>query len=187
MPDISDLQFDRLRAFAEEVNAMTVELNKESDRGAVLVGVAYLDELLTRLFRKKMLLSKKLSEELLEGFGPLSGLSARTKVAYALGWIGPETYRELNLLRAIRNDFAHSHEPRTFSDAKVQNRCSQLGLPKTATTYRLKARDQFLLTASLVTMRLEYYERKSKAPKAGWDPAVIRTRRNPTATSDVHR
>jgi len=71
---------------------MTVELNKESDRGAVLVGVAYLDELLTRLFRKKMLLSKKLSEELLEGFGPLSGLSARTKVAYALGWIGPETY-----------------------------------------------------------------------------------------------
>jgi DNA-binding MltR family transcriptional regulator len=92
MPDISDLQFDRLRAFAEEVNAMTVELNKESDRGAVLVGVAYLDELLTRLFRKKMLLSKKLSEELLEGFGPLSGLSARTKVAYALGWIGPETY-----------------------------------------------------------------------------------------------
>ncbi len=184
MPDTRDHRFNRLKAFADEVNRMTNELNKESDRGAVLVGVAYLDELLIRLFRKRMLLSKKLDEELFEGFGPLSALSARIKVAYALGWIGSETYHDLNLLRSLRNEFAHAHEPKAFSDASVEKRCSQLELPKTATTYRLRARDQFLLATSLLAMRLEYYERKSKAPKAGLDPPVIRTRRNPTNASD---
>ena len=41
-----------------EGNIFVKQLQEESDRGAALVGVAYLDELLTRLFRSRMLLSK---------------------------------------------------------------------------------------------------------------------------------
>lgn len=36
-----------------------------------------------------MLLTKKLRDEIFEGFGPLASLAARTKVAYCLGCIEP--------------------------------------------------------------------------------------------------
>jgi hypothetical protein len=39
----------------------------------------------------------------------LSTLAVRAELAFALGWIGPETRKELGLLRKIRNKFAHSH------------------------------------------------------------------------------
>src|SRR5580658_2756431 len=75
--DIHNSDRSRSQAFADEANAALQELAKESDRGAVLVGVAYLDELLVRLFKAKMILTKALSDYLFESSGPLSTLSSR--------------------------------------------------------------------------------------------------------------
>ena len=166
--------FDRseLETFAEEANVAIKQLMEESDRGAVLVGVAYLDDLLLRLF-KRMLLDKTLSEELFGGSGPLSNLSGRIKVAYCLGWIGPATFRDLDLLRRIRNDFAHLHKPITFTDPSVQSRCRDLEMPKGFLSARFpRARDQFLCTVSMLILRLEQYRRDSRIPESGWDPPV---------------
>jgi DNA-binding MltR family transcriptional regulator len=173
MVEAQDFDLSDLKAFADEANAFQKQLMEESDRGAALVGAAYLDEMLIRLFRVKMRLTKKLDKELLEGFGPLSTMSSRTKIAYCLGWIGVETFRDLNLLRDIRNDFAHAHKPLTFSNATVQARCRELCIPKALLPGRLrKARDNFLLTATMLVLRLEFYRRNSQAPVAGWDPPI---------------
>ena len=165
--------------FSDEANVFLKQLMKESDRGAALVGFAYVDTLLTRLFKAKML-PEKLTEELFEGFGPLATMAARIKVAYCLGWIGPETHHDLNLLRKVRNEFAHAHAPVTFSDASVQARCRELSAPKSVySNWEFQARDQFLITAMVLSLRLEYLRNDSQAPVAGSDPPLIRLRVNP--------
>ncbi len=66
---------DRVKEFTGEAQVFMKQLMEETDRGAALVGVAYLDKLLERLFEGKMRLTKDLSKELFRGFGgrPLNG------------------------------------------------------------------------------------------------------------------
>jgi DNA-binding MltR family transcriptional regulator len=101
--------------FAREGIAFGKELWQETDRGAALVGLAFIDEMLKRLFEAKML-QVKIAKKLLEYPRALSSAAARSDVAYALGWIGARTYGDLTTLRQIRNKFAHAHESVKFDD-----------------------------------------------------------------------
>jgi hypothetical protein len=51
--------------------------------------------------------------------GPLCDFSARIKVAGALDLIGPKTQADLDLLREVRNAFAHSPTLLKFSTPEV--------------------------------------------------------------------
>lgn len=86
-----------------------LDLFRESDRGAVLVGAALVDEHLGRLFEAHFAsdLPAGLSRRLL-GTGPLSTMSARADIARAMGLIGPIVYDAIHVLRRIRNDVAHT-------------------------------------------------------------------------------
>jgi hypothetical protein len=85
---------EELSRVLREGVAFGEQLEKESDRGAALVGLAFLDELLKRLFEAKMH-TGKITKNLLDYPGALSTASARTDVAYSIGWIGAKTYRDL--------------------------------------------------------------------------------------------
>jgi hypothetical protein len=61
-----------------------------------------------------------------ESNGALAKLSSRIDSAYLVGLIGPVARREMHLVRKIRNEFAHSYKPLTFSDANIANRCREL-------------------------------------------------------------
>jgi DNA-binding MltR family transcriptional regulator len=175
MEDVHNFDRVKVQAFVEEGNVAIKELMKESDRGAVLVGVAYLDELLVRLFKEKMLLTQKLSEYLFESSGPLSTLSSRIRIAYCLGWIGPATFQDLDLLRKIRNDFAHLHSPLTFDDPSVRSRCRELEAFKQFDIATFpKPRDQFICSVVALSIRLQEYRNKAKIPELGTDPVLTR-------------
>ena len=77
-----------------------------------------------------------------------------------------------NRLHPPRNEFAHAHVPVSFSNSAIQALGLELHVPK-ALSYRLKARDQFLVTATMLALRLEYYRRDSRRPAPGNDPPVI--------------
>jgi len=79
---------DRLKEFTAEAHIFMKQLLEESDRGAAVVGVAFLDELLGRLLKSRML-DGKTTEDLFEGSSPLATFSARINVAYCLGCIVP--------------------------------------------------------------------------------------------------
>src|SRR5580704_4285319 len=69
------------------------ELNKESDRGRVLISCSYLDELMRRILLA-FVIDRDSSPRLFDGFNaPLGTFSTRTAAAYALGLI---TEREFN-------------------------------------------------------------------------------------------
>jgi DNA-binding MltR family transcriptional regulator len=100
-------------------------LNKESDRGAVLVSVAMLDDILEKTILA-FLLNKAETPKLLTGFNaPLGTFSARVIAAYSLGLISEREYRECERLRKVRNEFAHNvHQ--SFNDQKVKDICANL-------------------------------------------------------------
>ena len=83
------------------------ELLKESDRAAVILGHAQLDISLYRLFIKVLKPSPTTKDELFENNGPLSSSYSKIIFAYRLGLIDTDQEKALNLIRKIRNRFAH--------------------------------------------------------------------------------
>lgn len=98
----------------------------ESDRGAALLAASYLDERLKALLLEHFT-SRKVGLELLDGpLAPLGSFSARSKAAFALGLLDAATYRQLNTLRNIRNEFGHNWEEMDFSTTTVEKLCRKL-------------------------------------------------------------
>ncbi|HUN84808.1 MAG TPA: MltR family transcriptional regulator [Terracidiphilus sp.] len=109
----------------KEFTAFLDSLNKESDRGAVLIAAAMLDDLLGKSVRA-FLIDHKEVENLLEGFNaPLGTLSSRALAAFSLGVISEREYRECDRLRKVRNIFAHNVHS-AFKDQKVKEICANL-------------------------------------------------------------
>ena len=103
------------------------ELNKESDRGRVLIACSYLDDLMRRILLA-FLIDRDISPRLVEGFSaPLGTLSTRTSAAYALGLISEREFRECEVLRRIRNRFAHDMQA-SFDMQDIGDLCQNLAM-----------------------------------------------------------
>ncbi len=101
----------------------------ESDRAVGVLAPAYLDALLEDLLRD-FFIEGKSADVLLRPDGPLGTFSSKIDAAHALGFINDDTQRDLNLIRKIRNDFAHQVDLHSFEDDPIKNRCAELGTPK---------------------------------------------------------
>ena len=146
-------------------------LNKESDRGKVLISTGFLEEHLKEILLAFML-DVPQAEELLDGGNaPLATFSSRITACYALGLISKEEHDDLHLLRRIRNDFAHDIHT-SFETQSVINRCREL---------KHKAHDygdvvvspvgQFSTAATGLIMSLTnrpHYVRKQKRASPNW-------------------
>ena len=121
-----------------EVFAFRRELSRESDRGAALYAAAHLDDLLHRLLLEFLVDDAGVSERLFSGTGGLATFSARTTLAYLLGLIPVSVRDDLNLIRKIRNDFAHSSRLVSFADAPIASRCRELKRVPLARVPRLR-------------------------------------------------
>lgn len=88
-------------------------LEKESDRGLVLIIASELDERLKKLHINRISGNtsgnRKLANALvLSPFAPVFTFAARMKVAYAYGLIDKDIFESLEALRVLRNYAAHS-------------------------------------------------------------------------------
>jgi len=115
-------------------------LESESDRGCVLVGAAILDETLRAVLEAYLSPDKDLVCSMLEGgSSPLSSFSARIKLCRLLGAISTDLYRDLDVIRKMRNEAAHfewRHKDGfdfTFETASIRARCRSLRSVSTAT------------------------------------------------------
>jgi mannitol operon repressor len=110
----------------EYISAFLKEFQAETDRGAALVGAALLDSRLERLLLSHMLPGKIADDLVKGGNAPLGTFSARINATYAFGLITTKERQDLNLIRGIRNEFAHSEHGLTFADRKIVGMCSSL-------------------------------------------------------------
>ncbi|MGH8770371.1 MAG: MltR family transcriptional regulator, partial [Burkholderiales bacterium] len=56
---------------------------------------------------------------LFEGLGPLNSLSAKIRIAHAFGLLPPDICADVDVIRKIRNEFAHAHQPLSFDSPKI--------------------------------------------------------------------
>jgi hypothetical protein len=107
-----------------DLNTFSGPFRAESDRACAVLGAALLDARLESLYKRRLLCFQ---EELLSNNGPLGTFSARIRVARALAWISPDVQSDLDVIRLIRNEFAHNFDHKlSFADQSVTDRCKNL-------------------------------------------------------------
>ena len=84
------------------------ELRSESDRGGTILASMWIDNLLERKLRALFTQGNSdTRRKLFDLNGPFSGFSSKILAAYSLGWIDSDIFHDINLVRKIRNLFAH--------------------------------------------------------------------------------
>ena len=157
----------KLEIEVKELSEFLEEFNKESDRGGVLIAAAYLDEILGEIL-KVFMVEVKEAQEMIFGFNaPIGTFSARIKASYSFGLIEENEFKELNIIRKIRNEFGHSWQQVTFKDQKINGLCNNLpwlGPKEMEKESNAKARFNFsvaiLLTDLMWRKRLVKNERR---------------------------
>ena len=113
----------------EEYTQFKEEFKKETDRAAVILAAAKIDELLRLALIKRLAPSPTARDNLLEPEGSLGSFRARIDIAYRLNLIDSAFVRALHLVRKIRNDFAHESSGASLSSGSHADRVRELALP----------------------------------------------------------
>lgn len=101
------------------INQLNKVLHELDERGLILSLAAFAEDSLGTLLMAFMLPTDA-TRQLLEGFNaPLGTFSSRIKAAYSLGLIDKGQFEDLEHLRKIRNEFAHTWQPITFADPRI--------------------------------------------------------------------
>jgi hypothetical protein len=108
------------------------EVKQGNDRATAILGAVYLDEYLREYLESVLVEEKGLSDELFGAEKPLGSFSARIKMAYALGLLSKEIYKDLNTIRNVRNVFAHGLYEASFVHPDIKALCQTLVIPRQA-------------------------------------------------------
>jgi hypothetical protein len=139
------------------------EYRNEGDRAAAILSVVPVDKFLEALIREYFVPDDGVVDDLLKDGQPLGSFSTRLKTAFVLGFVAKTEFRDLNIIRKIRNEFAHDPPGLSFASRSVADRCHALGIvdavfspPRGPVVEYLKdPRYRYGTTCMMVTGRLE--------------------------------
>jgi len=116
-------QLNSALGFHGDIGEDTLELINESDRGAVIVAAALLeddlDEILKGIIQSHDISAKHI-KDMFDLSGPLSSFSSKSLICYGFGFISKEIFDDLTKIRKLRNKFAHSSEKVDFLSADIE-------------------------------------------------------------------
>lgn len=113
-----------------ELNKLNSYLGSLDERGLILSLAAFSEDSLGKMLLTFML-DNKASKELIEGFNaPLGTFSSRIKACSSLGLITEGQYKDLELLRKIRNKFSHSWENISIDDKDISQQIQNLSFSR---------------------------------------------------------
>lgn len=156
---------------SEKSEPVREALAKESNRGAALIGAAYLDDILEALLR--CVFVDQCADELLGINQPLGTFHARICLAYSVGLLSKHEYQDLEIVRGIRNDFAHLHDDLTFDNESVKARCENLQYGCLAKALRdprgitTTSKDRFVISVAALGQVLVATAKSSRRAVAG--------------------
>ncbi len=159
------------------IEAFRLSLLDESDRGLVLVGAAFIEEQLEALLRAHFLFEESLqnstSEETgkfgkivnkLFGYGPLGSFYAKADMAYSLGLIPEWEHWRIDLLRDVRNSFAHNIESSSFESQDVVKLLERFVSPENVR--RDSIEKMVIQLAALIFTRVSFMSNSGLSPDA---------------------
>ena len=153
------------------------EIKILSQRGWAIVAASHLDEQLAALLRAFFVDDQRTADQVLEDTGAISAFGARIELAFLLGLISARERRMLNMIRKIRNDFAHNSRIASFSQSPIKDRCLELDATKILESEELgdqrKPEGKFLAAFSFLLLvlvhRREQLKRREEAESISED------------------
>jgi hypothetical protein len=134
---------NRQQHTSDQIDSFLVELKKQTDRGAALIAGAVLDEILEMAISARLInVGSDRHDALFGRTRPLDSLSAKIELAYALGVFENAFRIQLDIIRDVRNAFAHRIEAIDFEHpdvTKILNRTRLKDMP-----IGITAREHFL-------------------------------------------
>ena len=136
------------------LNRLNRLLNDLDERGLVLSMAAFAEDALGILLRA-FLLPTSTTPQLLEGFNaPLGTFSSRTKAAYSFGLITKDQFEDLERLRKVRNEFAHSWLPITLETPSIARHIKALNYSSMEDEYPETLREKLRSSVSALLVEL---------------------------------
>lgn len=108
------------------------EINDQSDRGAAIVGAAWLEESISAALESFLHAHPKSWQRLFAGNGPMATFSAKIDLTRLLGLTTDSIWSDLHILRDVRNLFAHriahkdDHSKLSFNTPQIRDKCLSL-------------------------------------------------------------
>lgn len=154
----SDDQEQEERTSLDRLNRFLGLIGKQDERAMVLSLATFLEDSLGRLlvayFRRC-----KATKDLIEGFNaPLGTFGSRIKAAYAFGLTTEEQFKDMEILRKVRNHFAHDWEGVSLVRNDISAMIGQLsGYTLDHMTIEGDQREKLLRTLSTCCVELQVF------------------------------
>jgi len=139
------------------------EFSKETDRAAVILTSSLIENTLTTLLKNYLIQISTRNDELFDGpTALLSNFNSKIQFTYRLGLISQKFAHDLNIIRKIRNDFAHNIYGSNLEEGVVKNRLTTLiyssdileNQKEARILFPKGARGDFLMIASMMLFYL---------------------------------
>jgi DNA-binding MltR family transcriptional regulator len=160
------------RAHWNGINDVLEKAPNWIDRGqaaTVLKTIAIFEDVLQECVQGCMRpLTSRMRARLFDGYGPISTLAAKADIAYALNLLNDEDYADLQIIRKIRNEFAHSREVMGFEKPKIEELVSRMQRPHAVadTAYRWYFARLVEIGHRLIEAAAEVNQRLNQKPKS---------------------
>jgi hypothetical protein len=119
----SELSSEHILDFFKEVGAV------DNHRSAALLLATHLENALQFALISRLKINHKRFNDIFGYDAPMGNFDRKVRVAHAIGMITDETRLTLDVIRRIRNAFAHALIPISFNTPQVTNACSLLKIP----------------------------------------------------------
>ena len=127
---IMAIDLDKIQAIYEDQGALERELEGSSDRAAVIVAAAFIDNLLENALLSAFVgASKAENANIFSGHGPLGTFSGKIEICYRVGIISKYEKTLIHKIRQIRNKFAHELRIDSLNSKKVKTLVAELSIP----------------------------------------------------------
>jgi DNA-binding MltR family transcriptional regulator len=123
--------FTRGTITPDDLPRLEAEIYGTNDRASAVMLGAIVENAVGALIKSLMRpdINADVRHALFDHNGPLGTFSSKTATAYAFGGIGPVTRHDVDLIRELRNEFAHSRKSFGFEQEEVAAVCAKLQLP----------------------------------------------------------
>lgn len=114
--------------FNDEESDAVRELYKSSDRAAAIMAATIVENRLTAAIKHRFNPHIAVQKEMFRSSGPLGSFSAKIKLAYLMGLCSDEAYNDLEIMKEIRNRFAHRLDVKDFNSQRIADWCKNFKL-----------------------------------------------------------
>lgn len=116
---------------SDNEKALFEGLEHDSDRAAAIIAGSMIDVRLTAAIKHRLRRDSVIENKLFQPSGPLGTFSSKIDLARLMGIISAPAYRDIHVVRDIRNSFAHDLKIRDFNTPSIRDRSMNLKMVDT--------------------------------------------------------